>query len=91
MRFLSDDDVVARLGQDLEADLVRHRAARHKEGRLLAEQFGDPVLQSVDRRVLAVLVVADRRRSHRLAHAGRWEGDRVGTKVDALQRPAQFG
>jgi hypothetical protein len=30
VRFLPDDDVVARPGQDLEADLVRHRAARHK-------------------------------------------------------------
>src|SRR5260370_6361585 len=46
MRLVADHDVVARPGQDLEADLVRHRAARHKEGSLLAEQFGDPLLQA---------------------------------------------
>src|SRR5262249_7562972 len=84
MRFVADDDLVTRLRQDFETDLVRHRAARHEQRGLFAEQFGDPLLQPVDRGVLAVLVVADRCRRHSLAHPGRRKGHGVGTKVDAV-------
>ena len=38
------------------------------------------LLQAVDGRVLAVLVVADRRRGHRRAHLGRRAGDGVGAE-----------
>ena len=51
--------------------------------RLLSEQFGDTLLQPVDRRVLAILVVADRCGRHRLAHSGRRRRHGVRTQVDA--------
>ena len=91
VRFVADDHLVAGPGQDLEGDLVRHRAARHEERRLLAEQFGDPLLQPVDRRVLAVLVVADRRRRHRLAHPRRGRGDGIRAQVDAVHGEPGYG
>ena len=42
-------------------------------------------LQPVDRRVLAILVVADRRLGHRPPHAGRGPGDGIGAQVDRLR------
>jgi hypothetical protein len=54
--------------------------------RFLAEQLGDPLLQAVDRRVFAILVVADRCGGHCPPHIGRREGDRIRTKVDALHQ-----
>ena len=64
MRLVADDDFIAGTGQHLEGDLVCHRAARHEQGRLLAEQLGDLLLQQIDRWVLAILVIADRRGGH---------------------------
>ena len=62
-----------------ERDLVRHRARRHVERGLLAEQLGDALLQRVHRRVLAVDVVADVGVGHRLAHRGEgWSRYRSG-------------
>ena len=82
VRVLADDHIVAGPGQQLDGDLVGHRAARHEQRRFLAEQRGDPLLQEVDRRVLAVLVVADRRFGHGPAHLRRRPGDGVRTQVD---------
>ena len=53
-----------------------------QERGFLAEQRGDALLQPVDGRVLAVLVVADRRGRHRRAHRRRRTGDGVGAQVD---------
>src|SRR5216683_3034647 len=50
---------VAGPGQEFERDLVGHRAARHEQRSLFAEQRGNALLQPVDRRVLAILIVAD--------------------------------
>src|SRR6266851_3860438 len=61
MRLVADDDFIARPGQHLEADLVRHGAARHEQRRFLAEQRGDALLQAIDRGILAILVIADGR------------------------------
>jgi len=47
-------------------------------------------LQPVDRWILAVLVVADRRRRHCLAHARRGRSYGVGTKVDAVHGGARL-
>ena len=86
VRLVAEDDLVAGPRQDLQRDLVGHCAARHKECGFLAEQFGDALLQVIDRGVLAILVVADRCRSHRLPHSGRGPGHSVGTKVDRVHR-----
>jgi len=81
--FVAEDHLVARPGQDLEADLVCHRPARHEQCGLFVERFGDTFLQSVDRGIFAILVVTDRGRRHRLPHSGGRKGHRVGAQVDA--------
>ena len=78
----ADDHVVARPRQHAQRDLVGHRAGRQPERGLLAEQRGDALLQRVDGRVLAELVVADRSGGHRRAHRRRRPRDGVGAKVD---------
>ena len=78
----ADDDVVARPGQHAQRNLVRHRAAGQPERRLLAEQARDALLQRIDRRVLAVLVVADGRGGDGGAHLRRRPGHGVRAKVD---------
>src|SRR5262249_59920066 len=55
---------------------------RDEQGRLLAEQPGDALLQAVDGRVLAEDVVADLRGGHGGAHARRRTGGRVAAEVD---------
>ena len=59
VRLLPDDDVVAGLAQQPQADLVGHGSAGREQRGFLAEQLGDPLLQPIDRGVLTVLVVAD--------------------------------
>ena len=76
------DDVVAGPSQRAQRDLIRHRAGRHPQRGFLAEQRRDARLQLVDGGVLAVLVVADRRARHRLAHRGRRPRDRIGAQID---------
>jgi hypothetical protein len=80
----TDDDVVAGPGQNPQRDLVGHRPARQPERGIFPEQLGDDLLQAVGRRVLAVLVVAHRRRGHRRAHGLRRARDGVGTQVDTV-------
>ena len=79
-----DQHLVAALREDADADRVAHRAGRHEEGRLLAEHLGRLLLEAVDRRVLAVDVVADLGRGHRGAHLGGGTGHGVGAQVDRL-------
>ncbi len=82
VRFIADDDVVAGSCEQLQADLVRHRAARDEQRCLLAEQLGDALLQPVDARVFAVLVVADWRLGHGPAHAVGRPRHRVRAEID---------
>ena len=69
-----------------ERELVRHRARRHVERGLLAEQRRRQRLEPVDGRVLAVAVVADLGVGHRAPHLGRRRGDGVGPEVDRTVR-----
>ena len=71
-----------RPGQEPEGDLVAHRPGRDVDGRLLANPGGGQLLQAVDRRVLAVDVVADLGLGHGPAHGGRGGRDGVGAQVD---------
>ena len=84
-----DDDVVAGRGERAEHDLVGHRAGREPEGCFLAKQFGDPILQAVDRRVVTELVVADLGGGHRGAHARRGPGNGVGAEIDRCHRASR--
>ena len=65
---------LAGLADQPHADLVAHRPRRHEQRGLVAEQVGDPLLERVDRRVLAVDVVPDLGLGHRPAHRRRWAG-----------------
>ena len=69
VRVLLGDEDVARPRVELERDLVRHRRGRHEDRRLVAEQRRNAFLQRVDGRILALLLVADRRLRDRAAHA----------------------
>ena len=68
--FAADDDVVARPGQHAQRNLVGHRAAGQPERRLLAEQGRDALLQRIDGRILAELVVTDGRGGDGRTHSG---------------------
>ncbi len=85
----------ARHTECAQRELVGHRARRHVQRGVLAEQRGGQRLQPPDGRVLAVAVVADLGVGHRRAHLRRGRGDGVGAEVDprhaALQRFARTG
>ena len=76
------EELVAELGVEPQRDLVRHRRRRQEDRLLLPEQARRALLQLVDRRVLALLLVADDRGGDRGAHpCGGLRGG-VGAKVD---------
>ncbi len=92
MRPRSAEDGVARAAVQHERDLVGHRPGGDEERGLFAQQLRDLGLERGDRGVLAVDVVADLRRRHRLPHLGRRAGDRVGAKIDeAFRLPVHGG
>src|ERR1022692_1930467 len=66
----------------MHGDLRAHRAGRQVEGGVLATALRRPVLQQVDRRVVAEPVIADLRCGHGAAHGIGWLGDGVRAKVD---------
>ena len=76
------EHLLAGLADQPHADLVAHRPGRHEQRRLVAEQPGDPLLERVDRRVLAVDVVPHLGLGHGPAHPGGRPGDRVRAQVD---------
>ena len=79
---LVQNDLVSRSAVHRERDLVAHRAAREEEARFLSEQLRHHLLQSVDGRVFALLLVAHLRGDHGLSHRGRRAGDGVAVEVD---------
>ena len=80
-RFLDDQLGPAR-ALNRERDLVRHRRRREVDGLLLPEETGGTLFEREHRRILAPLLVADLRRSHRSAHSGRWFRLGVGAEID---------
>ncbi len=76
------DDGVARPGQHPQSDLIGHGAGRHEQGRFGAGQGGKGLLQEIDCRVLAVLIVTNLRLGHGPAHLGRRTGHGVRAQVD---------
>ena len=72
-----DHHVVAGRAVELQRQLVGHRARGHEQRGFLAEQRRHALLQEVDARVLAELVVADLGLRHRAAHGRRGAGDRI--------------
>ena len=82
MRELLGDELLARLGQELERDLVRHRGGGQEDGRLVAEQGSRALLEAVHARVLAALLVPDLGFGDRPPHAVGGKGGGVGAKID---------
>ena len=91
---LVPDDVALGAGDHLAAARhvghqrheVAHRPRRDEQAGLLAEQLRRPLLERVDRRVLAEDVVADLGGGHRAAHLGGRAGDGVGAEIDRGHR-----
>ena len=82
MRVLLCDEHVTRTRVELERDLVRHRRGRDEDRRLVSEERRHAILERVDRRILALLLVADGRLGDRAAHAVRRLRRRVRAQVD---------
>ena len=82
VRHRLGDDLVARLGQRSERDLISHRGRRDEDRLVLAEQLGGALLERDHGRVFALLLVADNRFGNGLAHARRGLRDGVRAKVD---------
>ncbi|MPM70635.1 hypothetical protein SDC9_117590 [bioreactor metagenome] len=93
------DDVGPPIAEDLASDRhqrpdtqhVRHRTARAEQSGLVAEQFCGARFEFVDRRVLAVNIVADGRRGHRLPHLRGRPGDGVRPQIDHHSHSFQSG
>ena len=82
MRFLVEDHRLAAVGVETESDGVAHRARGKEEGRVLAQQRGGHLLELVDRRVFAQLLVADRSGRHELTHRRRRSGLGITGEID---------
>ncbi len=77
VRTSPDNHVVSGVGENPERYLVRHRAARKPQRRLLAKQRCDLFLEQVDGGILAELVVADGGGCHGRTHRGARSGYRI--------------
>ena len=82
VRVLLGEEHVARPAVELEGDLVRHRRGREEDRAVLSEQLGDALLQLVDGRILAHLLVTDDGGGDGGTHPRRRAGDGVGAKID---------
>ena len=87
VRLLLRDEHVPRPRVELQRDLVRHRRGRHEERRLLPEERRGALLEEVDGRVLAPLLVADVRGGDRRTHPVRRPRGGVRTKIDHGRHP----
>ncbi len=82
MRTLLDQQLAARLAEQLERDLVGHRGRREEDGLLLAEERRGALLEREHGRILAPLLVADLGGEHRRQHPRRRPRLGVGAQVD---------
>src|SRR5262249_20044501 len=82
VRVLVGEQLVARLAEQMQRDLVCHSRRRHVDGLVLAEQCGGAALELEDGRVLALLLVSDDRLGDRGAHSRRRLGNGVGAEID---------
>ncbi len=76
------DELIPALRVSHDGDLIAHRAGTHEQTSLLAQHFRTQVFQPDDSRVLAVDVIADFGRRHRIAHGLRRLCNRIRTKID---------
>ena len=83
------EEFVAGAAVDPHRELIAHRARRDEQGRLLAEHFGDAILERDDGRIFAEDVVADFGGGHGRAH--RWRGFRDSIAAQIDECGSQFG
>ncbi len=67
---------------DANRDLIRHRAARHVDRRLLAQQFGGQLFQSLDGRIDVDQVIVDLGFGDRATHRGGRSGNGIAPQID---------
>jgi hypothetical protein len=91
VRQLLGDQLVARLAEHAQRNLIRHRRGRHEDRVLVAQDLGRPPLELVDGRVLPDLLVTDLGVRHRLPHRRRRLRCRIGAEIDHRQLPAVVG
>ena len=65
------NDLVTGRTVDCQRNLVAHRAGRQEDRIFLAKALRDLITQPIDTGIEPVLLIADLRLGHRLAHAGR--------------------
>ena len=82
MGRLVQQDLVARTAVHREGDLVAHRPRGEEQRRLLAEQLRHHLLEPVDGRILAILLVAHLGLGHGAAHGRGGTGDGVAEEID---------
>ena len=82
VRIRADDVVIAALAVRHQRQQISLRARRHEQPRLEAEYRRELFLQRIDRRVVALHVIAHLGGQHRRAHDVGRAGDGVGAEVD---------
>ena len=81
---VAEDDLIAAAGLRQDPTEVPEHAARDVEAGFLPHDVRCALLEPVDRRVLAVLIVADLGLGHRLTHRGRRQGEGVAAELEGL-------
>ena len=74
---LFDDHFLPGPRVQFDRRLVSHGTGRHKKRCVFLKDFSRALLQTVDRRIFAVNVVADLGFGHSTPHRGRWFGNSI--------------
>ncbi len=82
MGLLTDDVLIATLTVRHQCQQIAHGARRHEQRGIEPEAFGERRFEQIDRRVLAVDVIANRRTCHGIEHAGRRQSHCVAAQID---------
>jgi hypothetical protein len=78
-------DFLAGLHQQPYPEHVAHGSADAIQARLVAEQLRHALLELIDRRILGVHIIANRRGQYGLQHLLGWPGHSVRTQIDHEQ------
>jgi len=73
---------LAAFGLGHDASEIAHATGRHEQSRFPAKHFGGSRLQTIDRRIFQINIVADFSFGHCPAHRRRGLGHRVAAQID---------
>ena len=83
------DQFVAWPAVHANTELIRHRPGWDKQRRLFAQQFGSPLLQTMDAGIIVKNIVAHFRLRDRSPHLGSGLSNRIATQINhAIQHPS---